>query len=102
MDNISNEVEKLICYVGDRQIIEKEDIEAICTEQITSKVFDMIDALGYKNRTRALDIYYDLISNKEAPLMILYMITRQFNIMLQIMELKAQGLDSKGIAQKWQ
>lgn len=100
MDNISNEVEKLICYVGDRQVIEKEDIEAICTEQITSKVFDMIDALGYKNRTRALDIYYDLISNKEAPLMILYMITRQFNIMLQIMELKAQGLDSKGITQK--
>lgn len=100
MENISNEIEKLICFTGDRQVIEKEDIEAICTEQITSKVFDMIDALGYKNRTKALDIYYDLISNKEAPLMILYMITRQFNIMLQVMELKAQGLDSKLMAQK--
>lgn len=100
MDNISNEIEKLICFVGNREIIEKEDVETICTEQITSKVFDMVDALGCKNRTKALDIYYDLIANREAPLMILYMITRQFNIMLQVMELKAQGMDGKLIAKE--
>lgn len=100
MDNISNELEKLICYMGEREIVGIEDVEAVCTEQITSKIFDMIDALGNKNRTRALDIYYDLIANKEAPLMILYMISRQFNIMLQVMELKAKGLDGKTIAQK--
>ncbi|MDE6208969.1 MAG: DNA polymerase III subunit delta [Lachnospiraceae bacterium] len=100
MDNISNEIEKLICYTGDREVITIEDINDVCTEQITSKVFDMIDALGYKNRTKALDIYYDLISNKESPLLILYMITRQFNIMIQLMELKSLGADNKKMSEK--
>lgn len=100
MENISNEVEKLICYVGDEEVITTEAVQDICVETITSKVFDMIDAMGYKNRSRALDIYYDLIANKESPLLILFMITRQFNIMLQVMELKKIGMDSKGITEK--
>lgn len=100
MENISNELEKLICYIGDREIISNEDISSICTEQITSKVFDMVDALGFKNRERALNIYYDLIANREAPLMILYMLSRQFNIMLQLSELKSNGADNKKMAEK--
>ena len=60
----------------------------------------MVDALGFKNRTKALDIYYDLIANKESPLLILYMLSRQFNIMLQVMELKMNGEDSKKIGEK--
>lgn len=100
MENISNELEKLICYVGDREVIELEDVSAISTEQIVSKIFDMVDALGFKNRTKALNIYYDLIANKESPLLILYMLTRQFNIMLQVTELNKSGVDQKKIAEK--
>lgn len=100
MENISNELEKLICYIGDKEIIELEDVVNICTEQIVSRIFDMIDALGYKNRTKALNIYYDLIANKESPVLILFMLTRQFNIMLQVSELQKSGIDSKKIAEK--
>ena len=45
MENIQNEVEKLICYALDREVITKEDVDEVCTTQITNKIFLMIDAI---------------------------------------------------------
>lgn len=100
MENIHNEIVKLIFFVGEREVIEVSDIDEITVTQINVKVFDMVDALGYKNLTKALTIYYELIANKEAPAMILYMLSRQFNIMLKVMEMKKLGADNKKIAEK--
>lgn len=100
MTNIYGELEKLICYCMDKEAIDVADIKEITTEQISAKIFDMIDALGYKNQKRSLDIYYDLINTKEPPMRILFMLTRQFNIMLQVKELKEQGMGQKDIASR--
>lgn len=100
MTNIYGELEKLICYCMDKEAIDVADIKEITTEQISAKIFDMIDALGYKNPKRTLDIYYDLINTKEPPMRILFMLTRQFNIMLQVKELKEQGMGQKDIASR--
>lgn len=100
MTNIYGELEKLICYCMDKEAIDVADIKEITTEQISAKIFDMIDALGYKNQKRTLDIYYDLINTKEPPMRILFMLTRQFNIMLQVKELKEQGMGQKDIASR--
>ena len=100
MTNIYGELEKLICYCMDKEAIDVADIKEITTEQISAKIFDMIDALGYKNQKRTLDIYYDLINMKEPPMRILFMLTRQFNIMLQVKELKEQGMGQKDIASR--
>lgn len=100
MTNIYSELEKLICYCMDKEAIEISDINAVTTEQISAKIFDMIDALGFKNQKKTLDIYYDLISTKEPPMRILFMLTRQFNIMLQVKELSEQGMGQKDIASK--
>lgn len=100
MTNIYGELEKLMCYCMDREVIDISDIKAITTEQISAKIFDMIDALGYKNQKKTLDIYYDLINTKEPPMRILFMLTRQFNIMLQVKELKEQGMGQKDIASR--
>ncbi len=100
MTNLSGEIEKLVCYCLDKEVITTQDIHEICTEQITSKIFDMIDALGSKNQKKTLDIYYDLISTKEPPMRILFMLARQFNIMLQVEELTKLGMNQKDIASK--
>ena len=60
----------------------------------------MIDAMGNKNQKRALELYYDLIAVREAPMKILYLLARQFNIMLQIKEQLENGLSPKSIASK--
>lgn len=100
MDKISKEVEKLMCYTLDKEVIEISDIEAICSPEITGKIFEMIDAMGNKNKERALELYYDLLVNKEPPMRILYMLSRQFNIMLQIKELSDKGISSKEMESK--
>lgn len=100
MTNIYGELEKLICYCMDKEVIDIDDIKAVTTEQISAKIFDMIDALGFKNQKKTLDIYYDLIATKEPPMRILFMLTRQFNIMLQVKELSEQGAGQKEIASK--
>lgn len=100
MENISRELEKLICYCLDREVVTDEDINSVCSVQISSRIFDMIDAMANKNRKKALSLYYDLIAMKEPPMRILFMLSRQFNIMLQVYELSERGTDNGAIAQK--
>lgn len=100
MENIQNEVEKLVCYAYDREVITKEDIEEVCTTQITGKVFLMIDAIGSKNQDRALELYYDLLALREKPMTILFLIARHFNVLLQVKELAELGYNNTVISQK--
>ena len=100
MENIQNEVEKLICYAMDSGVITSEDIDAVCTTQISGKIFLMIDAIGSRKQKQALDLYYDLLALKEKPMSILFLITRQFNILIQVKDLAALGYNNTIISQK--
>lgn len=100
MDHISTELEKLIAYCGEREVVELEDIDAICTVEITGRIFEMMDAIGNRNPELALQLYYDLIATKEAPQKILAMLSRQFNIMLQLMELEKMRVSASDMAVK--
>ena len=100
MEQLEKELEKLICYCIDKDAITAEDVEAVCTVTITNKIFDMIAAIAEKRKVQALNLYYDLLSLKEPPMRILFLIVRQFNLLLQVKELKRLGRDNKDIAQK--
>jgi len=100
MENIQNEVEKLICYTMDRDIITIEDIDTVCTAQITGKIFLMIDAIAGRRQEKALELYYDLLALKEKPMSILFLVSRQFNILIQVKDLVALGYNNSVISQK--
>ncbi len=100
MGNIDRELEKLICYTLDKDVITAEDVEAIATEQTTNKIFDMVNAIAEHNQRKALDLYYDLLTLKEPPMRIMYLITRQFQILLNIRDMSSRGLDNQTMAQK--
>lgn len=100
MEYIDKELEKLLCYCLDRDVITGEDVEAVCVHRTQNKIFEMINAIAEKDQRRALDLYYDLLSLKEPPLRILALIARQFQILLQIKELSGRGHDNKFIAAK--
>lgn len=87
MENLEKELEKLFCYCMGKEEIEISDIEAICTTQITNKIFDMVEAVAMKNQKKALDYYYDLLALKEPPMRILYLLTRQFKLLLEVKDL---------------
>ena len=98
MENIDKELEKLICYTLDKTEIAAADVEAICTGQMENKIFEMIDAISAKNQKKALDLYYDLLALKEAPMRILFLIARQFQNLLLIKSMSAKGYPAVSIA----
>ncbi len=100
MENLSREVEKLICYAYDREVITRDDIEAVCTVRLSNHIFDMISAIAEKNIHKAIELYYDLLLLREAPMRILFLMARQFNLLLQVKNLKQRGFDAKSIAAK--
>lgn len=100
MENIQMELEKLICYCGDRDVVEAADVEAICTTRTTNHIFDMVNAIADGKTRQALQLYYDLLALKEPPMRILFLIARQCNMLLQTKRMRAQGFDQKMIASK--
>ena len=100
MENIRMELEKLISYTLGREVITDEDVEEICTVRVTNKVFDMVAAIVTRNTRKAMDLYEDLLTLREPPMRILFLIARQFNQILQVKELMEQGMEKNGIASK--
>lgn len=100
MEHIRMELEKLISYTMGREVVTDEDVKAICTVQVTNKIFDMVAAIVNRQTKKAMDLYEDLLTLKEPPMRILFLIARQFNQLLQVKELMAQGLDRSAIASK--
>lgn len=98
MGNIDRELEKLLCYCMEKEVIEAADVEAVTTEQTTNKVFDMVNAIAEHNQRKALDLYYDLLTLKEPPMRIMYLISRQFQILLNIKDMSGKGFDNAAMA----
>ena len=100
MENIRMELEKLISYTMGRDVITDRDVEEICTIRVTNKIFEMVAAIVNRKTRAAMDLYEDLLTLKEPPMRILFLIARQFNQILQVKELMAQGMDRGSIASK--
>lgn len=100
MDNIQMELEKLVCYCIDREVVTDADVEAVCTTRISSHIFDMINAIADKQQKKALDLYYDLLALKEPPMRILFLVARQCNMLLQAKSMKSRGYDNRTIGSK--
>ena len=100
MENISKELEKLICYTMGQDTITTEDVYAVCTEQTENRIFEMIQSITEKNRRKAMDLYADLLAMKEPPMRVLFLITRQFQQLMLLKQMSAEGLDRSELAKK--
>ena len=100
MENITKELEKLFCYCLDRNVITREDVDAVCVTQITNHIFDMVNAVAEKDQRRALDLYYDLLALKEPPMRILSLMSKEYRDLYHVKELSRQGYARKEIASK--
>ena len=98
MENLGQELEKLFCYCMNHTEITAADIDEICTTQIGNHIFDMVDAVAAKEQKKALDYYYDLLELKEPPMRILYLLTRQFKLLLEVKDLVGKRYDKSSIA----
>ena len=58
----------------------------------------MVTAIAEKRQKDALELYYDLLTLREPPMRILFLIARQCNLLLQAKAMKDRGASNKEIA----
>lgn len=100
MENIYQEWLKLDAYTMGRTVITGEDIQAVCTAQTTGKIFEMIHAISEHRQKQALEYYYDLLTLKEPPMRILFLMAREYHLLLQVKQLAGEGRSSADIARQ--
>ncbi len=86
---ISNELEKLLLYVGEKKRITLGDVETMVLAAKQRTLYELTDALSSHNRAKALEILDAMLSTgdgDEAAIGHLYMLARTFRQMLVIQE----------------
>lgn len=78
MQELINELRKVIEYAGAGGTITKENIDTLCIKQIQAIIFDLTDYLGAKNVEKALEILKKLEYNKEPVQKILITLYNHF------------------------
>ena len=65
MQDLINEIRKLIEYKGQGGKITKQDIDLLTIKKLESVIFDLTDSIGKKDITTALQVLHNLIYSKE-------------------------------------
>jgi DNA polymerase-3 subunit delta len=87
---MTNEIDKLTSFASERQI-ELADVKAIVSYVQQADVFDMVDAIVESKADTAEQLLQHLMRHGATPSYLLYMLTRQFRMIVRSHELKAQG-----------
>ncbi|HSU80565.1 MAG TPA: DNA polymerase III subunit delta [Candidatus Angelobacter sp.] len=95
-----NEIHKLALYVGDQREIKEEDVEVLATRSLESNVFDLVNHVLKRRADLAIQLLQDLFKQKQEPIRLLALITRQVRIMLQTLLYQKQGYTQKEIASR--
>ena len=98
MNTICNECSKVISYAGNEEIITRNHIDSICIATLENKIFEMLDCIASGNKDRALVLYNNLIALKEAPIKILSLITRHYNILYKLYYANKSNVSSNDAA----
>lgn len=86
---ISNELEKLILYTGDKKRITLADVETMVLAAKQRSLYELTDAISAKDRVRALQVLDAILTTgdgDEAAIGHLYMLAKTFRQMLVILE----------------
>ena len=86
---ISNDLEKLILYVGQKKRITLGDVETMVLAAKQRSLYELTDAISTRDRVRALETLNAILSTgegEEAAIGHVYMLARTFRQMLVILE----------------
>lgn len=100
LEDIYNDLQKLMVYIGNRNVITRADIEQVVTPVAEYTVFQLVEAIGMKKADQALMLLHQLLGEGQNVFALLALIARQVRIIFQCKGLREKGLTQKEIAQK--
>ncbi|MHA0855746.1 DNA polymerase III subunit delta [Paenibacillus sp. CMAA1364] len=98
LQKLSSELDKLCIYSGEDGRIEVDTVEQLVARSTEQNVFALVEDMANLKLEHALVIYYELLKQREEPIKIAALITRQFRIILQVKELTSQSYSQGQIA----
>ncbi|MDD9912397.1 MAG: DNA polymerase III subunit delta [Alphaproteobacteria bacterium] len=85
-DITQRELEKLVIYVGDAEVITVEDVAACLADAPASNVFKLCDAVGQRDTKQVDTLLSLLLEEGEDPNMLFTMVVRHLRRVLQVRE----------------
>lgn len=98
---LSQEFEKLLCYIGDRGEITFADVESICTHAFVESVWQLGEAIFRFDTASAILISQGLLLEGQAVLPLLRQIRNQFQTGYQISLILYHGGSSSDVNQEF-
>ncbi|ACM20527.1 DNA polymerase III, delta subunit [Geotalea daltonii FRC-32] len=97
LQELASQIEKVVTYCGGRDSILMDDIKAVVSDTKVDTVFELADAVGEKDPTKAMRTLYTILRDGEAPLMLLAMLARHFRQLWRVRELMDRRVSSAEI-----
>lgn len=98
---LHQELEKLICYVGERNEITPTDVKAICSTVNVENIFQLSEALFRRDTATALRISKAILDDGTVILALLKQLRSQFETDFQVACMLAQGAAPADITQRF-
>lgn len=95
---VKNELEKLMLFAHD--IITVEDVNIIVSKSLEANVFSLTDFILKNQKREAVDVFRDLILQKEEPIKLLGLISSQFRLYYQTKILMNEGMRQDEISSR--
>ena len=98
IDNLTNELDKLMLYKMDNKDITKDDISMLTNENIDDTVFDLVSYIIKKDTNRAIKLYNNFVLNGMDSSQIINLLASQIRLLFQVKRLYNQGKSNDEIA----
>lgn len=95
---LDQEIVKLVTYTRGRRAVTEADVRILVPYSQDAVIFDLVDALGHRDGRTAAETLHRLLEEGEHPLGLFGMIVRQFRLLIQVKELKADGASPRDVA----
>ncbi len=91
MHLISEAIEKIIAFVGEKTRVDERDIETLIAQSSFENIFALTDALGKRSVSQALSSLHSILESGEPPIKVNSLIARQVRLTLQAKLLVGKG-----------
>lgn len=89
---IELQLEKIFLFLDDKKEVTLESIQQLATELKQFNIFDLINAVGRKEKSKALEIAFNLYESGTDMIQIIAMLNRYFTALSKINEITAMKL----------
>lgn len=95
---IELQLEKIFLYLNEKNEITLESIQSLATELKQFTIFDLLNAVGRKDKTKAIEVAYNLYESGTEITQIIAMLNRYFTGLIKINELNSLKMSDQQAA----